>query len=93
MLEFVSPGELDPLTYDRSYFLEPDGKSPKSYVLLAKTLAETELVAIKPAELKMAGQVVKSMVEDFDPDRHRDTYEDQLREPVQAKLEGGEAFS
>ena len=32
--------------YDRSYFLEPDGKSSKSYVLLAKTLAETDRVAI-----------------------------------------------
>ena len=105
--------------YDRSYFLEPDGKSSKSYVLLAKTLADTERVAIvhfalrnktrlaalrvkdfskrdvmvvhtllwpdeirdpdfpvldqkveiKPAELKMAGQVVDSMADDFHPER------------------------
>ena len=38
--------EIDPLMYDRSYFLEPDSKSSKSYVLLAKTLAETDRVAI-----------------------------------------------
>ncbi|BBY19676.1 non-homologous end joining protein Ku [Mycolicibacterium litorale] len=143
VLEFVPAGDLDPLMYDRSYFLEPDGKSSKSYVLLAKTLSETDRVAIvhfalrnktrlaalrvkdfskrdvmmihtllwpdeirdpdfpvldkeveiKPAELKMAGQVVESMTDDFNPDRYHDDYQDQLRELVEAKLEGGEAFA
>ena len=49
MIIHLAPGEpsqIDPLMYDRSYFLEPDGKSPKSYVLLAKTLSETDRVAI-----------------------------------------------
>jgi DNA end-binding protein Ku len=50
-------------------------------------------VDIKPAELKMAGQVVESMADDFSPDRYHDDYQDQLRELVQAKLEGGEAFT
>ena len=142
-VEFVPAAEIDPIMYDRSYFLEPDAKSTKSYVLLAKTLAETDRVAIvhfalrnktrlaalrvkdfskrevmvvqtllwpdeirdpdfpvldtkveiKPAELKMAGQVVESMAEDFDPDQFHDDYQDQLRELVDAKLEGGEAFT
>jgi DNA end-binding protein Ku len=143
VLEFVPAADLDPMMFDRSYFLEPDGKSSKSYVLLAKTLAETDRVAIvhfalrnktrlaalrvkdfskrevmvvhtllwpdeirdpdfpvldkkveiKPAELKMAGQVVESMADEFNPDRYHDTYQDQLRELVEAKLEGGEAFA
>jgi DNA end-binding protein Ku len=143
VLEFVPAADLDPMMFDRSYFLEPDGKSSKSYVLLAKTLAETDRVAIvhfalrnksrlaalrvkdfskrdvmvvhtllwpdeirdpdfpvldkkveiKPAELKMAGQVVESMADEFNPDRYHDTYQDQLRELVEAKLEGGEAFT
>jgi DNA end-binding protein Ku len=143
VLEFVPAADLDPIMFDRSYFLEPDGKSSKSYVLLAKTLAETDRVAIvhfalrnktrlaalrvkdfskrevmvvhtllwpdeirdpdfpvldkkveiKPAELKMAGQVVQSMADEFNPDRYHDTYQDQLRELVEAKLEGGEAFT
>jgi DNA end-binding protein Ku len=143
VLEFVPASELDPMLYDRSYFLEPDSKSAKSYVLLAKTLAETDRVAIvhfalrnktrlaalrvkdfskrdvmmvhtllwpdeirdpdfpvldkkvdiKPAELRMAGQVVESMADDFDPDRYQDSYQEQLHELVQAKLEGGEAFA
>ena len=41
----------------------------------------------------MAGQVVESMTDDFDPDQFRDEYQEQLHELVQAKLEGGEAFT
>jgi DNA end-binding protein Ku len=143
VLEFVPASDLDPMMYDRSYFLEPDSKSAKSYVLLAKTLAETDRVAIvhftlrnktrlaalrvkdfskrdvmvihtllwpdeirdpdfpvldkkvdiKPAEIKMAGQVVESMAVDFDPDRYHDDYQEQLRELVEAKLQGGQAFT
>jgi DNA end-binding protein Ku len=143
VLEFVPASQLDPILYDRSYFLEPDSKSSKSYVLLAKTLLETDRVAIvhfalrnktrlaalrvkdfskrevmvihtllwpdeirdpdfpvldtkveiKPAELKMAGQVVDSMADDFDPDQFHDDYQAQLKELVEAKLEGGEAFT
>lgn len=143
VLEFVPASDVDPMLFDRSYFLEPDSKSSKSYVLLAKTLAETDRMAIvhftlrnktrlaalrvkdfgkrdvmvihtllwpdeirdpdfpvldkkvdvKPAELKMAGQVVESMAEEFNPDRYHDDYQEQLHELVQAKLEGGEAFT
>lgn len=141
--EFVPADQLDPLLYDRSYFLQPDGSSTKSYVLLAKTLAQTDRVAIvhfalrnktrlaalrvndfgkrqvmvvhtlrwpdeirdpdfpvldkkveiKPAELKMAGQVVESMAEDFHPEQYRDEYQEQLVELIEAKLAGGEAFT
>jgi DNA end-binding protein Ku len=143
VMEFVPASDLDPLMYDRSYYLEPDSKSTKSYVLLAKTLANTERVAIvhfalrnktrlaalrvkdfskrdvmvvhtllwpdeirepdfpsldtkvdiKPAELRMAEQVVDSMAEDFNPDQFHDAYQAQLHELVEAKLEGGEAFT
>jgi DNA end-binding protein Ku len=33
------------------------------------------------------------MADDFSPDRYHDDYQDQLRELVEAKLEGGEAFT
>ncbi len=143
VLEFVPAGDIDPLMYDRSYFLEPEGKSSKSYVLLAKTLKETDRVAIvnftlrnktrlaalrvkdfskrdvmvihtllwpdeirdpdfamldkeveiKPAELKMASQVVDSMTDDFNADRYHDDYQEHLHELIQTKLEGGDAFT
>jgi len=46
VLEFVPSDQLDPLMFDRSYFLEPDSASPKAYVLLRRTLEETERTAI-----------------------------------------------
>jgi DNA end-binding protein Ku len=36
---------------------------------------------------------VESMADDFNPDRYHDDYQEQLRELVDAKLEGGEAFT
>ncbi len=46
VLEFVPSDQLDPIMFDRSYFLEPDGSSPKAYVLLRRTLEETDRTAI-----------------------------------------------
>jgi DNA end-binding protein Ku len=143
VVEFVPADQLDPLMYDKSYFLEPDSKSSKAYVLLAQTLAKTDRVAIvhfalrsktrlaalrvkdfgkrevmivhtllwpdeirdpdfpeldkkveiKAAELKMAGQVVESMTDDFHPEQFTDEYRVEMLELIQAKIDGGEAFS
>jgi DNA end-binding protein Ku len=46
VVEFVPSDQLDPIMFDRSYFLEPDSKSPKAYALLRKTLEQTERTAI-----------------------------------------------
>ncbi len=46
VLEFVPTEQIDPIIYDKSYFLEPDSSSPKAYVLLRETLLETERTAL-----------------------------------------------
>ncbi|MFC5930126.1 Ku protein [Cryobacterium melibiosiphilum] len=46
VVEFVPNEQLDPIMFERSYFLEPDGKSAKAYVLLRRTLESTERTAI-----------------------------------------------
>ena len=46
VVEFVPTEQIDPIMFDRSYFLEPDGSSPKAYVLLRRTLEEAERTAI-----------------------------------------------
>ena len=38
--------QVDLLTLDRAYYLEPDSASPKAYVLLRKTLEQTDRTAI-----------------------------------------------
>ncbi len=46
VVEFVPSDQVDPIMLDRSYFLEPDSSSPKAYVLLRRTLEETDRTAI-----------------------------------------------
>ncbi len=46
VVEFVPNDQIDPIMFDRSYFLEPDSKSPKAYALLVKTLQNTDRTAI-----------------------------------------------
>jgi DNA end-binding protein Ku len=46
VVEFVPTEQIDLLTLDRAYYLEPDSSSPKAYVLLRKTLEQTERTAI-----------------------------------------------
>ncbi|KRF30939.1 Ku protein [Yonghaparkia sp. Soil809] len=46
VVEFVPTKQIDPIMLDRSYFLEPDGSSPKAYVLLRRTLEEADRTAL-----------------------------------------------
>ncbi|NYD69161.1 Ku protein [Herbiconiux flava] len=46
VVEFVPSEQIDPIMFDKSYFLEPDSKSPKAYALLRKTLETTDRTAV-----------------------------------------------
>ncbi|MET0844535.1 MAG: Ku protein [Mycetocola sp.] len=46
VVEFVPSDQVDPIMYDRSYYLEPDSSSAKAYVLLRRTLEATDRTAI-----------------------------------------------
>ncbi|MGZ5366711.1 non-homologous end joining protein Ku [Aeromicrobium sp.] len=46
VVEFVPNDQIDPMRFEKSYYLEPDSKSIKAYVLLRKTLEETDRTAI-----------------------------------------------
>lgn len=46
VVEFVPSAQVDPVTFDRAYMLEPDSVSPKAYVLLRQTLERTDRTAI-----------------------------------------------
>lgn len=46
VVEFVPSEQIDLLTLDRAYYLEPDSASPKAYVLLRKTLEQTDRTAV-----------------------------------------------
>lgn len=46
VVEFVPTEQVDPIMFDRSYYLEPDSASNKAYVLLRRTLESTDRTAI-----------------------------------------------
>ncbi|GAA1493871.1 Ku protein [Curtobacterium herbarum] len=46
VLEFVPVDQVDPMMFEKTYYLEPDSRSPKAYVLLRRTLEQTDRLAI-----------------------------------------------
>jgi DNA end-binding protein Ku len=46
VVRFVPSEQIDPLMLERSYYLEPDSNSVKAYVLLRKTLEQTDLTSV-----------------------------------------------
>ena len=46
VVEFVPSSQVDPILFERSYYLAPAGKSAKAYVLLRRTLESTDRTAI-----------------------------------------------
>lgn len=46
VVEFVPSDQVDPIMFEKSYYLEPDSKSVKAYALLRQTLEQTDRTAI-----------------------------------------------
>jgi DNA end-binding protein Ku len=46
VVEFVPSDQVDPILFEKSYYLEPDSTSMKAYTLLRRTLEETDRTAI-----------------------------------------------
>jgi DNA end-binding protein Ku len=135
VLEFLPLEAIDPISYDRSYFMEPQKAAIKPYVLLRDALGKSGRVAlvkvtlrqreslallrvyadvlvlstllwpeevrtpdfgflddppqVRDQELAMAGSLIDSMTEDvFEPDEYQDSYQQALRELIDAKIAG-----
>lgn len=46
VVEFVPSEQVDPILFEKAYYLEPDSRSVKAYALLRRTLEETDRTAI-----------------------------------------------
>jgi DNA end-binding protein Ku len=139
LLRFVPLAEVDPLYFDRGYYLAPaaDPVGQRPYALLVRALEDTAMAAIgrfvlwgkenlclvrpledalvletlyyaedirskaeieeavseaevREPELAMARQLVESLAGAFDPAEYRNTYRDELRVMLEAKLAGQE---
>ncbi|MCK0093163.1 Ku protein [Rhodococcus sp. F64268] len=46
VLQFVPIEQIDPILFEKTYYLEPDSASPKAYALLAATLERSDRTAL-----------------------------------------------
>lgn len=64
VLEFVPAEQVDPILYNKAYYLEPEGQATKPYVLLRDALAESDRVAIVKVALRQREQLATLRVRD-----------------------------
>jgi DNA end-binding protein Ku len=54
---FVEQGDIDPVFYERSYYLEPDERAQKPYALLLKALEQKKLSAVGSITIRKKEQL------------------------------------
>ncbi|MDQ2957438.1 MAG: Ku protein [Actinomycetota bacterium] len=52
VVEFVPAGQVDPILFAKSYYLEPDARAAKPYALLREALIETDRMAVVKVALR-----------------------------------------
>jgi len=64
VLEFVPNEQIDPILYEKAYYLEPDDRNLKPYVLLRDALQETDRTAIVQLALRQKTQLACLRIRD-----------------------------
>lgn len=64
VLEFVPTEQIDPILFNKAYYLEPEGTATKPYVLLRDALADSKRVAIVKVALRQREQLATLRVRD-----------------------------
>lgn len=64
VVEFVPSDQIDPILFDRTYYLEPEGRAAKPYVLLREALASTDRTALVKVAIRQRTQLACLRVRD-----------------------------
>ncbi|WP_432514621.1 non-homologous end joining protein Ku [Kineococcus sp. SYSU DK001] len=64
VIQFVPADQVDPLLLSRPYYLEPEARAAKPYVLLREALAETDRVAVVKVALRQRESMAVLRVRD-----------------------------
>lgn len=91
---FVREADIDPVYYERSYFLAPDKRAEKPYAMLLRALGEKELVATATITIRKKEQLCALRPREgtimlatlYYPDEYHDRYREALSELIDAKL-------
>ncbi|MFK4789948.1 Ku protein [Microbacterium sp. ZW T5_56] len=93
VVEFVPNAQIDPILLDKPYYLEPDGKSPKAYLLLRETLERSDRTAIVRFTLRQKTRLAALRVRGDVLVLQTLLWADEVREPVFASLTDAEPVS
>lgn len=81
VVEFVPAAQVDPIFYDRTYYLEPDKASVRPYVLFRRALAESDRVAIVKVALRQRETLALLRARDDLLVLHNMLWPDEIRDP------------
>jgi len=93
IIQFVKDDEIDPIYYDKPYFLVPDKGADKSYHLLIKGLEETKTVGLAEFMLRNRMHICALKVHDGVLLLHQLRYQEELREVPEVEKSKGEKIS
>ena len=80
VVEFVPTDQIDPIMLGKAYFLSPDSKSNKAYVLLRRTLEDSDRTAIVKFALRQKTRLAVLRVRDDILVLQSLLWEDEVRE-------------
>jgi Ku protein len=81
VLEFVDQDEIDPIHFEKTYYLEPDGPAARPYVLLRDALENAGQVAITKIALRNRESLAAMRVRDGVLVLHTMRWPDEIRTP------------
>jgi DNA end-binding protein Ku len=81
VLEFVPAEQVDPILYNKAYYLEPEGTAAKPYVLLRDALTDSERVAIVKVALRQREQLATLRVREGVLVLNTMLWPDEIRQP------------
>jgi DNA end-binding protein Ku len=87
VLEFVAQDEIDPIMFEKTYYLEPDGPAARPYVLLRDALENAGQVAITKIAIRQRESLAALRVRDGVLVLHTMRWPDEIRRPDFAFLD------
>src|SRR5262245_49988013 len=81
VLQFVPADQVDPILYNKAYYLEPEGVSAKPYVLLREALPESDRVAVVQVALRQREQLATLRVREGVLVLNTMLWPDEVRQP------------
>lgn len=87
VLQFVPQDEIDPIHFEKTYYLEPDGPATRPYVLLRDALENAGQVAITKIAIRQRESLAAMRVRDGVLVLHTMRWPDEIRRPDFAFLD------